>query len=149
MEENFSVEPPYEEPSKYKSFLSPHFLAAFLILTICTVFLGISVEEIKERKVFQPKANVEEEIPFYVSLESPKEDTVVVDDKVEVSGKTLPGTVVFVYTEDDVYSSESDEAGNFSLEILVNEGINTVTLTAFGENGEEQSIYFDVVYDKS
>ncbi|MBU2577551.1 hypothetical protein KKA69_01845, partial [Patescibacteria group bacterium] len=95
------------------------------------------------------KASTNEEIPFYVSLESPKEDTVVVDDKVEVSGKTLPGTVVFVYTEDDVYSVESDEAGNFNIEILVNEGINTVTLTAFSENGEEQSIYFDVVYDKS
>lgn len=149
MEENIPFDTPTEFPSKYKNFLSPHFLAAFLILTVCTVFLGLSVEEVKEKKVFQPKASTNEEIPFYVSLESPKEDTVVVDDKVEVNGKTLPGTVVFVYTEDDVYSVESDEAGNFNIEILVNEGINTVTLTAFSENGEEQSIYFDVVYDKS
>ncbi len=139
----------HEEPSKYKNFLSPHFLAAFLILTVCTLFLGLSVEEVKEKKTFQPKASVNEETPFYVYLESPKEDAVVIDDKVQVIGRTLPGTVIFVYTEDDVYSAESDKDGNFAMELSVNEGINTITLTAFGENGEEQSIYFDVVYDKS
>lgn len=94
-----------------------------------------------------PKVTTKIQEPLFLTIESPTESTQVVDQKVVVKGKTLPGTAVAIYSETDQTSVESDTSGNFEGTINLTDGINTLTVTAFGENGEEKSVTLDVVYD--
>lgn len=82
-----------------------------------------------------------------LALESPIEDTLITDNRVLVKGKTLPGTTVAFYTDADTNSVEADASGNFEGTVGLVEGINTLTITAFSENGEEKSTTMDIVND--
>lgn len=85
--------------------------------------------------------------PLVLSLQSPAEETVVLDEQVTVKGKTLPNTPVVFYTETDQNSTESDATGQFEGKIVLAAGINTLTVSAFGQNGEEKTVALDLVYD--
>lgn len=87
--------------------------------------------------------------PLFLNIESPTDSTLVTDATVVVKGKTLPNTVVSFFTEKDENSTESDPAGNFEGTIKVENGINTLTIVAYGKDGEEKSVTMDVVYDES
>lgn len=81
-------------------------------------------------------------------IESPQNEVAVVDNKVLVKGKTLPNVAVIIYSETDETSTESDNKGNFQGKITLVAGINTLTITAFEENGEEKTVTLDIVYDQ-
>lgn len=84
---------------------------------------------------------------LFLSLTSPKEGMVSEEGKVTITGKTLPNKVVVFYTENDSNSAESDQDGNFSGELQLASGINTLTITAYGDKDEEKSESYDLVYD--
>ena len=85
--------------------------------------------------------------PLTLNLESPADETIVVSDRITVKGKTLPKTTVVFYTDSDANSIESDASGYFEGTINLSSGINTLTVEAFADNGEEKSISLDIVYD--
>jgi hypothetical protein len=97
--------------------------------------------------VVQEKKEVTVKPPLTLTLESPTEDTVVVDSTIEIKGSTTPNTTVAFFTETADGTVESDAAGNFSGMIELEDGINTLTVTAYAEDGEEKTIVMDVVYD--
>lgn len=80
-------------------------------------------------------------------LASPNDGDVVSGDEITVRGKTLPNTTVVFYTETDDNSVESDANGQFDGTIKLGSGINTLTVSAFAENGEEQTTSLDIVND--
>ncbi len=88
-------------------------------------------------------------VPLGLTLESPVDGSLIKDNKVLVKGRTAPNTTVVFYTDSDDNSIQSDENGNFESYISLGEGINTLTVTAFGENGDEKSVTLDVVNDNS
>jgi hypothetical protein len=83
-----------------------------------------------------------------LSIESPNDGTVATDGEVMVKGKTLPNTAVVFYTDTTDNSVESDGSGNFEGKIALASGINTLTVTAIDEGGEEKSVTLDIVYDE-
>jgi len=82
-----------------------------------------------------------------LKLTSPTSGEQAVDGEIIVSGQTLPNTTVLVYTESDQTSVESDSSGLFETTITLGKGSNALTVTAFGDNGDESSQSIDVVYD--
>lgn len=91
----------------------------------------------------QPK----KQAPLSISLESPSDGVLVNNGRLLVKGKTLPKTTVVFYTDSDSNSLESNNLGSFQGDINLTKGINTLTITAYGENGEEVSTTLDIVYD--
>ena len=86
-------------------------------------------------------------VPLTLSVESPNNQTLVSSPNVLVKGKTKPNTTLSIFTETDAISLESDAQGNFQGTITLEKGINTLTVTAFGQDEEDQSISMEVVYD--
>jgi|SRR3989344_461879 len=84
-----------------------------------------------------------------LTLNSPTEGEVIKDNKIQVKGKTNPNATVAIYTDSDMNSIEADSYGNFEGIIGLVSGINTVTVTAFAENGDEKSLALDIVNDSS
>lgn len=93
----------------------------------------------------QPKVTPTETMALVLS--SPTDSTLVKTDKVKVSGKTSPNATVVIYTETRDTSLEADEKGNFETEIALSGGINTLTVTAFSDKGEEKTVTLNVTYD--
>lgn len=88
-------------------------------------------------------------VPLSLILESPSDGMFVSDNKLLVKGKTSPNIPVVFYTETDQGSAESDKTGNFEGSIILGDGINSLTVDAYGNDGEEKSLTVDVVYDSS
>lgn len=84
-----------------------------------------------------------------LSLDSPAEGALITDNKIAVKGRTKPNTTIAFYSDIDENSVESDSYGNFEGSVGLAEGINTLTVTAFDENGNEKSLAVDIVNDSS
>ncbi len=82
--------------------------------------------------------------PLFLSLESPKEKTRVLGDKITVSGKTLPFLAVVFYTENGQGSAESDAKGQFEDVLTLGKDPNNLTVTAFSDQGEEKTVTFNL-----
>ena len=128
----------HASPSNNKRLL---LLGLFVVAAFALVVLTLPKQQ---STVQEPSVQA---TPLFLSLRSPTEDMVVVDSKVVFIGETLPNTPVGIYTDTDQNSVESDASGNFQGEIGLVEGINTVTIEAYGEDGEEKSIVMDIIYN--
>lgn len=88
-----------------------------------------------------------QKLPFFLTLESPSDGSLAENNQLVVKGRTSPRATVVYFTDSDQGSTEADEKGTFSGTMLLASGINTLTVTAYNEDGEEKSIVIDVVYD--
>lgn len=85
--------------------------------------------------------------PLTLELTSPADSELSVNREILVTGKTLPNTTVVIFTENDETSVVSDASGAFEGTIALTDGINSLIVTAYGEDGEEKSLTLDIVYD--
>ena len=137
-------------PAPKKSIL-PLIIIPFIFILLCVIgyegylYYQQTINQ-QEEVILKPQPVVKK--PLTLIIESPNDSTIVTSDQVLVKGKTLPNTIVTIYTDNTETSLESDTTGNFEGNIKVGNGINTLTVTAFGENDEEKSLVLDVVYDK-
>ncbi len=92
-------------------------------------------------------SNIPQIAPLDLVIESPNENTLAEGKKINVKGKTSPNTTVVIYTDDNDTTIESDESGEFEGNIDLNNGINSLTVSAFREDGSQKSSTMDVVYD--
>jgi hypothetical protein len=88
-------------------------------------------------------------VPLTLTLESPTDGELVMDSTLQLTGKTSPNTTIVFFSETAEGTTESDTAGNFSGQLALENGINTVTVTAYSAEGEEISQVFDIVYDET
>ncbi|HUV71895.1 MAG TPA: hypothetical protein VMW25_02710 [Clostridia bacterium] len=140
--------------AKGKIFFRPLFLVPILLVWVVALGFGFWYLSKAKTSVTPPPASGvriskegTEKPSFDLVIESPKEEAVVVDNKVLVKGKTAVGAVVAVYSDSDEIALETDENGVFEGEVGLLEGINTLTVSAFGANGEEKTVVLDIVYD--
>lgn len=97
----------------------------------------------------QPAPAPRAQRPLDLTIDSPTDGGLAVDQKLMVKGKTLPNTTVVIYTEEgDQNIIVSDPVGKFEGSIGLVEGINSFTVTAFAESGEEKTMNMDVVYNR-
>lgn len=82
-----------------------------------------------------------------LSLDNLTDGMMAEGDIITVSGKTSPNTVIAIYSDTDQSSVESDSKGNFEGKLKLEPGINSLTVTAFGDSGDEKSLSLDVVND--
>lgn len=83
---------------------------------------------------------------LFLNLESPTANTVAVDNAVLIKGKTLANTTIVMFNEAGEEALESDQNGNFQGMLQLLPGDNTLTVTAFSEQGEEKTLSVNIVY---
>jgi len=140
--QQFSAAPP---PKKFSPFLL--IVLGILVSLAAGIFIWF-------RPFFAqqpPIAQVTDPSPvtqaLILELTSPVDGTLSVNQEILVMGKTLPNTTVMLFTETDEDSVVSDANGRFESTITLAEGINSLTVTVFGEDGTEKSQTMDLVYD--
>lgn len=96
---------------------------------------------------------VEEVVPeptptpaFTLEIISPEDEGISAEDKITITGKTGPGSVVAVAYEKGEEIVEADSAGNFEVEVDLVSGINEIEITAFSLEGDEASASLNIVY---
>ena len=80
-----------------------------------------------------PKATI------YLMLTSPKNGDVFDKKIVNVSGKTIPGSLVIISSEGSDEVVYPSSVGDFSSTITINDGGNMISITAIAPNGEQIS----------
>lgn len=117
-----------------------------LALVLVLVAVG-AVAFIYYKSTYKDSSPVSQTSPLLLALESPTEGSVISDDQVLVKGKTSPNSTVVFYTDLEENSVDSDSSGKFEGTIKLSAGINTLTVTAFAENGNEKTLTLDIVND--
>lgn len=101
----------------------------------------------KPQSIAQTPPTTPTPAPLTLTLTHPSDGELAVNQEVVVEGQTAPNTTVVIFTETDEETIESDANGKFSTTISLSTGINSLTITAFSDSGEEKSISIDIVYD--
>ncbi len=119
----------------------------FLILAIGGFFLYKANSNQSDLFPSPTESSQPSTAPLTLDLDSPAEGELAVNDEILVRGVTLPDTVVLAYTDTDDASVTSDDSGKFETTLVLAEGINTVNVTAFSDDGQEKTVSLDIVRD--
>jgi len=132
--------PPPASSSKRSAFLV--LLIVVLIVAIGALFYFWLASRPKPEQ-----APVTVELPkATLVLTAPKDQEATTSAQIKVSGKTNPASLITAYTDTQEETFESDENGDFSGTLTLDEGPNEITVTAFGQDAQEQSEIRSVVY---
>lgn len=122
-------------------------IIVLLFIAVVGILGFVLVKKNEIPPVTQP-VSIEKESLLPLSLESPKEGDLAVNDEILVKGKTDPNTTVIVFTDNDETSMESDAAGNFESTITLSGGVNTLRVSAFSDNGKEKTLSITIARDE-
>lgn len=106
------------------------------------VELTLSPSPVSEEKVSTPTPPA-----FFLTIKNPSEDFVSTQSSLLVSGATKPETIIVILDSSDDYVLTASQDGSFSQEVNLEEGENSLTVTAYGPN-EEETVERSVVYTK-
>lgn len=133
--------PVAEHTKKKLPFVPVVLLLTAILLASFGIAYYISGKTVPVREQADDPQEVTTQEELFLALDSTESTTV--DGELLVRGRTLPDTTVVVYTNEDEESLESDATGAFETTVLVSEE-DSVTVTAYSEDGEEQSQTFAV-----
>jgi len=157
MQQVSEVPPEVDQPDEqlkqsFLNFLKKPLTPVQAVITGLVVFLGVGLVGCLVFKPKKPELVRVRPTPVIetaaLTLLSPSDGMIATGNEIEICGKTKPNSMVVFYTESDENSAEVDSNGNFEGTIMLESGINTLTVTAFFEDGEEESISLDLVYDE-
>lgn len=119
---------------------------------LIAIFVGLSmgmiitfgVYRVKNSINEKPTANLEEELaeenvpatPTLLALHSPEDGTVQTEKELTVTGTTIPNSFVVLFVNDSDFISNTDESGNFSFKIELEDGVNIIRVHVLNETGE-------------
>ena len=114
-------------------------LGLFITYGVYQAKTGISPESDKDQKILSLTPVPENEFSGELVLNSPKNEIIQEDSSISVSGTTLPSSFVVIFVDNKETITSSDESGNFSMEISLENGLNIITITVLDENGRSIS----------
>ncbi len=82
----------------------------------------------------------------YLSLNSPVNESVVDNKTVTVSGKTTPDATIVIITNSDQKVVQPSGQGDFSTTVIITSGTNLIRVTAFGSDGQSETMQRTITY---
>ena len=73
--------------------------------------------------------------PTLLALHSPEDGIIQTEPELTVTGSTIPNAFVVLFVNNIDYISNSDESGNFSFKIQLEDKINVIRVHVLDENG--------------
>ena len=127
------------------------FLRKYLFIILAIAILALTVALVVYfAMVKKPATQSTESTPtppaVILILEEPKDQQATTSAQIAVRGKSNPNSQITAYSETQEEIFESDQNGNFSGILTLDEGPNEITFIAFNESGEEISEIRSVVY---
>lgn len=92
-----------------------------------------------------PKASQEPQKGLFLSLDT-LDNQVVKEASFNIAGKTLPGTYIVINGESGDSIIVPNAVGNFSQNITLVKGANTIKITVYQEDGTKQETTLNAVY---
>jgi len=80
-------------------------------------------------------------------INSPEEDFFTNEEDLIVSGSASPNSFVVVLVNDSESISNTDESGNFSIKVKLDEGGNLIEINSIDEDGKKISKQRTVIYE--
>ncbi len=81
-----------------------------------------------------------------LTLDTPVNESISDTKIIEVSGSTKSHTTVFIESEIDQITVESNDTGAFTGKINLNEGVNAIFLTVYDEAGNSNTKNLNIFY---
>ena len=81
-----------------------------------------------------------------LKITSPKDNSVFKTSKIELAGTTKPGTYITILTETNEYIIVPSDLGNFSQEISLVKGANTIVVSTYTSQGDKTEEVLNLVY---
>ncbi len=139
------VEPIIERRSVFPTFKK--YPIVLVLLIAVGIISAVLLLNFYLRPTYLPSSEIKKEQLFTLSLESPTDGTLAVNNEILVKGKTTPQTTVMIYTDEDQTSIVSGDQGLFEATITLSSGINTLNVTAFSSDGQEKNISVNILRD--
>lgn len=79
-------------------------------------------------------------------VNEPSDESVVESKSVKVTGKTVPGSIVIVSSENDEQVATPTDNGNFSVTTTIGEGVNVLEILSILPDGNERKAVRTVTY---
>jgi hypothetical protein len=83
---------------------------------------------------------------FFLTLESPANESVTTNKSIEVTGRTSPNATIVALTPTDQQVVTPSQSGTYSISTTIGDGANVIEITAIAPNGEEKSVSATVTY---
>lgn len=84
--------------------------------------------------------------PFFLSIDSPIDESVVSNKILPINGKTESNATVVIITPVDQQVVSPSSVGDFSTTVTLDNGENNVEITAIGADGQETKVDKTVTY---
>jgi hypothetical protein len=79
-------------------------------------------------------------------ISTPKDNVVVNADKLTISGVTAPQNIIVVTTASKTYNTTAASTGNFSVDIILDSGLNQVKVTSINSQDEVNEALLNITY---
>lgn len=83
---------------------------------------------------------------YYITVDTPADESVVDKRTVTISGKTLPDATITVSTEGDIQVVKPTTTGTYSVTETIGEGTSTFQVSAIFSNGYEKTVTRTITY---
>lgn len=85
---------------------------------------------------------------FSLEINSPEDDLLSFDQNVVISGKTAPFATVIIVNGSFTTGFDAGSKGDFSKVFTLNEGPNSLYITAFDKTGTTKTVIKNIYYSK-
>jgi hypothetical protein len=85
---------------------------------------------------------------FQISLSSPEDDITVNVKEITVSGNAWPNTTIITSLENNDIITSSNPDGSFSMKATLVTGPNTITVTAFDQEGNSSQVTRTIIFQE-
>ena len=83
---------------------------------------------------------------FFLNIDNPKDESVVDNKTVSISGKTIPSATIIISTASDDQVLSPSSQGDFNTTETIDTGENQLIFTAIAPNGEEVKKTVTITY---
>ncbi|MFA5828262.1 MAG: hypothetical protein WC841_02800 [Candidatus Shapirobacteria bacterium] len=84
--------------------------------------------------------------PDNLTVDSPKNESVVNNSKTTVSGNSSPQSTIIITTAQKTYSQTASEDGAFSIDIELESGANKINVSSIGTGDSQTDIQLIITY---
>lgn len=124
------------------------------VLSFVAVFIGLVVAGIafyifQLTKTLPPQKTRTETVQaptqtpkstLFLTITEPNDEQVMDRKVVKIAGKTSPDALVVLLTKSDHDVIKPTSQGDFSTTLNIENGVNLISITAIGSNGEEKTV---------
>lgn len=101
-----------------------------------------------EKTVVSTPTNTPSRQSLFLSLTKPQDQSILNDKSLIIEGKTTPETRLITTKSQNETVVKSDGNGNFNLKLNLDDGVNTILITAVNDQNETKSLTLTVVYEE-